>query len=154
MDLSKDQFNKYNIDRNDALRVATDKATKTGVALKPILPEPGFIYHKEFYFLYEPLIERQKKREAAKLAAQKAAAAQANEIDSASTAATNASGATNSLAKATINGPLTAKHLNGGATSSKSTMMMKQGGATNVGEALLGGIMGANAMNASSEESK
>ena len=33
--------------------------------LKPVLPEPSFIYHKDFHFLDEPLIERQKKREAA-----------------------------------------------------------------------------------------
>ena len=72
LDLSKDQFNKYNIDRNETLRVASDRATKTGVPLKPILPEPSFIYHKDFHFLDEPLIERQKKREAA-LAAKVAA---------------------------------------------------------------------------------
>lgn len=94
LDLSKEQFNKYNIDRNETLRLATEKSTKTGVPLKSILPEPSYIYHKDFHFLDEPLIERQKKREAAlaaKVAAQKAAAASANENDSASTAATNAS---------------------------------------------------------------
>jgi len=56
--LSKEQFNKYNIDRNETLRLASEKATKTGVALKPVLPEPNFIYHKDFHFLDEPLIER------------------------------------------------------------------------------------------------
>ncbi len=75
------------------MRRATEKATKTGVPIKSVLPEPSYIYHKDFHFLDEPLIERQKKREAAlaaKAVAAKAAASQSNEIESTSTAATNA----------------------------------------------------------------
>jgi len=63
------------------------------VPIKSVLPEPSYIYHKDFHFLDEPLIERQKKREAA-IAAKAAAAKQttnvSNEIESVSTAATNA----------------------------------------------------------------
>lgn len=61
--------------------------------IKSVLPEPSYIYHKDFHFLDEPLIERQKKREAT-IAAKAAAAKQntnvSNEIESVSTAATNA----------------------------------------------------------------
>ena len=73
LDLSKDNFNRYNLERNETLRLATERATKSGQPLKPVLPEPSYIYHKDFHFLDEPLIERQKKREAAQAA--KAAAA-------------------------------------------------------------------------------
>jgi hypothetical protein len=78
------------MDRNEALRVATERAKVAGVELKSVLPEPTYIYHKDFHFLDEPLIERQNKREAA-IAAKTAATKQAssNEIDSSSTAATN-----------------------------------------------------------------
>ena len=58
LDLSKDNFNRYNLERNETLRVATEKANKSGVPLSPVLPEPSFIYHKDFHFLDEPLIER------------------------------------------------------------------------------------------------
>jgi len=62
------------------------------VPIKPVLPEPSFIYHKDFHFLDEPLIERQQTREAApvKTTAKQTATGSNNEIDSASTAATNA----------------------------------------------------------------
>ena len=59
LDLSKDQFNKYNLERNELLRTATERAKQTGVPVKSILPEPSYIYHKAFHFLDEPLIERQ-----------------------------------------------------------------------------------------------
>ena len=56
--MSKEGFNRYNLDRNEALRVATERSKQSGVALKLVLPEPQFIYHKDFHFLDEPLIER------------------------------------------------------------------------------------------------
>ena len=58
LDLSKEGFNRYNLDRNEALRVATERSKQSGVPLKLVLPEPQFIYHKDFHFLDEPLIER------------------------------------------------------------------------------------------------
>lgn len=73
LDLSKEQFNRYNYDRNPLLKTATDRAKQQNVALKSVLPEPSYIYHKDFHFLDEPLIERQRKREQA-LAAKAAAA--------------------------------------------------------------------------------
>ena len=90
LDLAIEQFLKYNLDRNEALRVATERSKHTGVELKAVLPEPTYIYHKDFHFLDEPLIERQNKREAA-LAAKTAPTKQTspNEIESSSTAATN-----------------------------------------------------------------
>lgn len=59
LDLSKEQFNKYNLDRNEALRTAKEKSKQTGVPIKPVLPEASYIYHKDFHFLDEPLIDRQ-----------------------------------------------------------------------------------------------
>ena len=59
LDLSKEQFNKYNLERNELLRTAAERAKQTGVPVKSILPEPSYIYHKDFHFLDEPLIERQ-----------------------------------------------------------------------------------------------
>ena len=73
LDFSTEQFMKYIVDRNEGLRTAKERSKQTGVAIKSILPEPTYIYHKDFHFLDEPLIERQKKREAVNAA--KAAAA-------------------------------------------------------------------------------
>lgn len=126
--------------------MASERATKTGVPLKPVLPAPEHIYHKDFHFLDEPLIERQKKREAAvaaKVAAQKATAAVDDEIDSGSTAATTASAevAQTTLAKSgPVSKPISAK-------------LLKQATVSHVGEALLGGIIGNSSSNAL-EESK
>ena len=98
LDFSTEQFMKYIVDRNEGLRSAKERARHSGVAIKSVLPEPTYIYHKDFHFLDEPLIERQKKREAVNAA--KAAAAQkqasqnesiTNEVDSASTQATTTS---------------------------------------------------------------
>jgi len=58
LDLTIEQFVKYNLDRNEALRVASERSKHTGVELKAVLPEPTYIYHKDFHFLDEPLIER------------------------------------------------------------------------------------------------
>ena len=56
--LTIEQFVKYNLDRNEALRIAFERSKHTGVELKAVLPEPTYIYHKDFHFLDEPLIER------------------------------------------------------------------------------------------------
>ena len=58
LDLSKDQFNKFNLDRNEAMRTVVDKHKRDGTQHKPVLPAPDYIYHKDFHFLDEPLIER------------------------------------------------------------------------------------------------
>ena len=46
------------MERNEQLRTAAERAKATGVPVKSILPEPSYIYHKDFHFLDEPLIER------------------------------------------------------------------------------------------------
>ena len=58
LDLTIEQFVKYNLDRNEALRIAFERSKHTGVELKAVLPESTYIYHKDFHFLDEPLIER------------------------------------------------------------------------------------------------
>jgi hypothetical protein len=63
LELTKEQFRQYNIERNEVLRKAYDQLTKKqgpSAKLETILPHSEQIYFKDFHFLDEPLIERNK----------------------------------------------------------------------------------------------
>lgn len=62
--MTHDEFVSYNRQHNDALqKYLSTAAQKDDTKPKFILPESDRIYFKDFHFLEEPLIERQKKRE-------------------------------------------------------------------------------------------
>jgi hypothetical protein len=63
LELTKEQFRQYNIERNEVLRKAYDQLAKKqgpSAKLETILPHSEQIYFKDFHFLDEPLIERNK----------------------------------------------------------------------------------------------
>lgn len=68
LELDHDGFVQYNLEHNNALSKYCEKASKEGVAPKHSLPESDRIYYKDFHFLEEPLIERQKKKDEQKKA--------------------------------------------------------------------------------------
>jgi hypothetical protein len=61
--MTHDEFINFNKSHNDPLQKHTAKAQKDNVAPQFFLPESERIYFKDFHFLEEPLIERQKKKE-------------------------------------------------------------------------------------------
>ena len=63
LELPKEQFRQYNIERNEILRKAYDQLAKKqgpSAKLETTLPQSEQIYFKDFHFLDEPLIERNK----------------------------------------------------------------------------------------------
>lgn len=63
LELDYEGFIKYNLDHNDALNKYCERAKQENRTPKHSLPESARIYYKDFHFLEEPLIERQKKKE-------------------------------------------------------------------------------------------
>jgi hypothetical protein len=58
--MKHEEFIKYNQDQNEPLSKYVEKANKEGQPPKYSLPIADRIYFKDFHFLEEPLIERQK----------------------------------------------------------------------------------------------
>jgi hypothetical protein len=63
LELTKEQFKQYNIDHNEPLKKAYEALAKKGgpgAKLETVLPNSEQIYFRDFHFLDEPLIERNK----------------------------------------------------------------------------------------------
>ena len=63
LDLTHEEFIQKNQDQNEALAQYVKQAAKEGAKPKLSLPEAERIYYKDFHFLEEPLIDKQKKKE-------------------------------------------------------------------------------------------